>query len=89
MPVAVLHADRKKSQSREGRIILLQTQLIGGDLLSHKLLVRHVGVEGADDVIPVGVREWKPGETNGAPTVSVGVAGEIQPVTAPALSVAR
>ena len=88
MPVAVLHADRKKPQPREGRIILLQTQLVRGDLLGHKPLVRHVGVEGSDDVIPVGIGERKPRETNGAPTVSVGVAGEIEPVAAPSLTVA-
>ena len=89
VPVAVLHANGEEPQPREGRIIVLQTQLVGGDLLGDKPLVRHVGVEGADDVIPVRIRERKPRETNGTPTMSVGVAREIEPVTAPTLPVAR
>jgi hypothetical protein len=68
--------------------VLVVGQLVARDLLDEKAIVRLVGVERLDDVIAVspGVR---PGQILLALPLRVGVPGQVEPVAAPPLAVAR
>ena len=60
---------------------------VAGDLLAEELVVRHVGVEGVDDVVPKtpGVGHGEVGRLPGG----VGVMGHVEPGPAPLLSIMR
>jgi hypothetical protein len=62
-------------------------QAVGGDLFEHETVERTVGVEGLDDVVPVGVREGNAALAVGGFFRRIGVPGDIEPVATPTLTV--
>ena len=62
-------------------------QKVAGDLLTHELVVRLVGVERVDDVIAIQIRFGN--RIVGVVAARVGISRDIHPIAAPALAVMR
>ena len=76
------------AEPRGYQLILLRfLHLIAGELFANKLCERFVLVEAFDDIIPISPRIWAGNII--MKTTTVRVAGQIQPVSAPTLSVSR
>ncbi len=60
---------------------------VGGELLAHELVVRHILVEGTDDPVAVYVGEGiAPAGTADEIALGVGVARNVQPMSPPAFA---
>ena len=83
-------AERQEAHRRQRPAVVARRQQVGGELLDDELVVRHVLVERADDVVAVGVRRTgsRRSSVEDVP-LGVGVAGHVEPVPAPALAVVR
>ena len=68
-------------------VVVVRLELVAGELLADKLVVRQVAVEGADDVVAVFVSVGT--ETVLFVTFSFAVADDVEPMLCPALAVAR
>ena len=63
-------------------------QLVASQLFADDLVERPIGIERADDIVAVAIREGAVG-VGAEVTVGIGIARRIQPKLAPALAVAR
>src|SRR5262249_5697617 len=62
-------------------------QQVAGQLLDGELVERQVAIERADEPVPIAPGEWPAGVLFVA--VTVGIAGQVEPVAAPALAIMR
>ena len=77
----------QETQSRQGWILIRQPKGISCQLFHDKTIVGKILMEGIDDVITVGVGKGKSGETDRTPPMSVGIAGNVQPMPPPMLPI--
>ena len=82
----VARTDRQKAK-RGQRLGVIRVEQISGELLNDELIERQVFVEGADDVVAVSVGERVLRFAGIDVAFGVGVAGDVEPVTPPALAV--
>jgi hypothetical protein len=90
--VVVEHpAESEVAHRRQVPRLDLRLDLVGGQLLGEEAVEGQVLVEGADDVIAVGVGVGPDavGAVHEHAVLGVGVAGHVQPVAGPALAVGR
>ena len=81
-------AEGEEPERGERRLVLAQWQTVGGELLDDETVVGQVGVERADHVIAVRVRESVAALlVAGEVALRVGVARHIEPEASPALAV--
>ena len=82
-------AEGEKAHGGEGGFVFAERELVGGELFDEKLVEGQIGVEGADDVVAVGVREGEAAfGVADEVALGVGVAGDVEPEAAPAFAVA-
>ena len=63
---------------------------VGGELLAHELVVRHILVEGTDDPVAIYVGEGiAPAGTPDEIALGVGISRDIQPMPPPAFAKSR
>ena len=79
----------RKPIAASGRLSSPSGELVGGDLLDDEPVVGQVVVERADDLVAVGVRVRVAALLLEDVALGVGVAGDVEPVPAPALAVVR
>ena len=82
-------AQREEAQGRERGLVILQIQLIGGELLDDEPVKWLILVERANDVIAIGPGPRKRFLLEKNIALVVRIAGDIQPVTRPVLAVLR
>ena len=82
-------ADGQKAHRGQRLGIVSQGELVGGELLEDERVERQVGVEGGDHVVAVGERERIAAVLLKDVPLGVGVPGDVQPVSPPALAVPR
>ena len=88
--VSVVHespAERQKTHCPQGLAILFQIELIGGQLFPNELIEAQIGIQCFNDIIAVGPR---PGERRFLKEdipLGVGIACDIEPVSAPFFSI--
>ena len=89
--VAKHAAEREEAHAREAPALNRRLDEVGGNLLADELVVRRVGVKGADDVIAicVGVRPNAVGSEGKHKILGVRVARDVKPVASPAFTVSR
>ena len=82
-------AEGEETHRGECGFVVAERELVGGELLMNEAVEGEVGVEGADDVVAVGVGvgEAAFGVADEV-ALGVGVAGDVEPVAAPAFAVA-
>ena len=82
-------AEGEETHRGESGFVVAEGELVGGELLVNEAVEGEVGVEGADDVVAVGVGvgEAAFGVADEV-ALGVGVAGDVEPVAAPAFAVA-
>ena len=82
-------AEGVEAHRGEGGLIVAERELVGGELFDDEAVEGEIGVEGADDVVAVGVREGEAAfGVADEIALRVGVAGDVEPEAAPAFAVA-
>ena len=82
-------AEGEEAHRRQRPLVLAEIEAVGRDLLDEELVVRKILVERADDPVAVRVRIRVAPLFLEDVALGVGVAGDVEPVAAPALAVAR
>ena len=85
--LVVLVSEGQEPHRRQSSIMFPETELVGGDLLEDKLVVRDVLIERIDDVVTVGVGESVSLLATVDRPFRIGVPCYIQPVPPPSLAV--
>jgi len=80
-------AQGEEADGRQRVLIRAERQPVGGKLLQNELVVRQVLIEGPDDVIAIGVGPGEVRLLKEHVPLGVRVAGDIEPVAAPAFAV--
>ena len=82
-------AERQIAERRQRPLVVAERQPVGSQLLHDELVVGQVLVERPDHIIAVGVGIRISALFREDVTLGVGIAGDVEPVTAPAFAVAR
>ena len=80
---------RQESHCRQGSLVVAEFESIGGQLFDQKAVVGKILVERANNVVPVGVRERIPPLFLEHVSLGVRIAGHVQPMASPTLTVPR
>ena len=86
--VVIAFADGLKAKTRKQLVAHIRRHLIRGNLCLHKHIERHVAVESIDNPVAVAERIWE-WTVIACRLLTVRVAGQIQPVPRPPLTIMR
>ena len=78
----------RNPNAESGFLPLLGVESVGRDLLDHESVVGQIMIEGADDIIAVGVGPVVVGVLKQNVPLGIGVAGDVEPVSPPSLAIA-
>ena len=89
MVVAKLHSYGQETNCSERWIVVRKFQLVCRYLLQDESIEGDIAIESSDDVVAISVREWKCSKSNGRSAMSIGIASDVQPVSAPSFAITK